>query len=82
MKRIEEFLTEDLFVELERRCRSFVAAYETYEDFERGKVFKTRKNKGYYCDCVMMSTILQNQVMNNWDGQLNTLDEINSEESD
>ena len=69
--------TKELIKEIESRCHCFVAAYETYKDKEKTMEFEF--GKGNWFDAVRLTTILHNDVMNDWNGELQTLQRINKE---
>lgn len=68
---------QDLFKEIESRCGGCIAAYFLPDDMDN---LKTRTGTGRWADSVMLASILQNHVMNNWNGELETLARINDEE--
>ena len=69
---------DDLVKEIEARCVSFVCAYETYKEENRNSSFYY--GKGNWYAGVRLSAILHNDVLNNWNGELRTLQRINEEE--
>lgn len=71
---------DDLVKEIEGRTTSFICAYELpYE-----KVFQMKFNYGHgkWFKSVQLSSILNNDVLNNWNGELKTLQRINEEADD
>lgn len=69
---------EELMKEAEGRCHCFVAAYEEYQDKRKTMQFKF--GKGDWFDAVRLTAILHNDVMNDWNGELQTLQRINKED--
>lgn len=67
--------TKELLTEIKARCTSFVCAYETFKDEKKKAEFDY--GHGDWFDGVRLSAILHNDVMNNWNGELRTLQEIN-----
>lgn len=70
---------DDLVKEVEGRCREFICAY-TPNDFKVKQESKFYYGKGSWHSSVSLSAILNNDVMNNWNGELKTLQRINTEE--
>ena len=71
--------TEELIKEVENRCVSFVAAYETFKDKDsHGMEFVY--GKGEWADAVKLASILNNTVLMNWKGELQKLQELNNED--
>lgn len=69
---------KDLLKESESRCSSFVCAYETME--LKNKTMGFEFGKGSWFDAVRLTAILHNDVMNDWNGELQTLQRINKED--
>lgn len=69
---------EDLMGEVESRCGEFVCAYTPIE-FEKSKEFKFYYGKGSWHTSCALANILNNDVLNNWSGELRTLQRINEE---
>ena len=69
---------DDLIEEMETRCDSFIAAYKTLKDKDKTMFFQY--GKGNWYDACILASILNNDVLNNWDGELKTLKKINGEE--
>ena len=70
---------EELIKEVERRCNEFVCAY-TPNDFQTKKETRFLYGKGSWHQSCMLSNVLNNDVLNNWNGELQTLQRINQEE--
>ena len=70
---------EEMVKEIESRTISFVCAYETFEDKQKKKVCQFRYGKGEWFDACKLASILNNDVLNNWAGELTTLQRINDE---
>ena len=71
---------DDLIKEIESRSESMVMAYCLYQD--KKKMMNYHYGKGsWYLGC-MLSSVLNNDVLNNWNGELRTLQRINQEEDD
>lgn len=71
---------KDLLDEVESRCHCFVGAYETYEN--KDSVMQFRFGKGKWFEAVRLCSILNNDVLNDWSGELQTLKRINKENKD
>ena len=71
---------DDLVKEIESRCSSFVMAYELPDDVKQRNIFSTWFGKGQWADSVKLTSVLSNDVLNNWKGELRTLRRINDEE--
>lgn len=69
---------EDLIREIESRCKSFIMAYE-FPDTEKTNMFDTWFGSGRWSDAVKLASVLQNDCLNNWSGELRTLQRINEE---
>ena len=69
---------EELIEEMEKRCVCFIAAYEFPKDNKKNATF--RYGMGQWYDSVRLSSILNNDVLNNWDGELKTLQRIHEDE--
>lgn len=72
---------DDLMDELEKRCVTFICAFETYHDRGTTKEIKFKYGKGVWHDAVRLASILNNDVLNNWNNELRTLQRINEEEN-
>lgn len=70
---------DDLMEEVERRCPSFIAAFVTVEPEEKG-IDWFYYGKGLRSKAIQLAAELQNEVINNWNGELRTLQRINSDE--
>ena len=71
---------EELLKEIECRCPSFIACYKMSCADEKGREIKTFFGKGSWMDAVALGSILNNDVMNNWNGELNYLQDLNMED--
>ena len=71
--------TETLIKEIESRCCSFICAYEFYKD--KREYSKFYYGKGKWSDSVRLASVLNNDVLNNWNGELRTLQRIAEDES-
>jgi len=68
---------DDLIDEIERRCETFVIAFETYK--KNRKLMMFRYGKGLWMDAVRLSSVLNNDVLNNWNNELRKLQKIAEE---
>ncbi|OPX89051.1 MAG: hypothetical protein A4E53_01659 [Pelotomaculum sp. PtaB.Bin104] len=73
---------DDLIREVESRCKTFVMAYELPDDVKLRNLFVTWFGKGNLKDAAALVNILNNDCLNNWNGELKTLQRINQEEED
>ncbi len=69
---------DDLVKEMESRCPSFIIAYETYKDQKSMLWFQY--GKGTWYQAVRLASILNNDVLNNWNGEMKYLQRRNEEE--
>ena len=67
----------DLVKELESRCNSFICAYEFPEDNNKFTNFIYGKETWY--NAIRLSAILNNDILNNWNGELKTLQKLNED---
>lgn len=72
---------DDLVKELEGRTETLVLAY-TVKDPQDKDLDWFWYGKGSRWKAVQLSADLQNDVLNNWDGALQTLQRLNDEEDD
>ena len=70
---------DDLIKEIEGRCKTFVMAYELPNDVQQKGLFNTWYGKGNWADSSKLTNILNNDCLNNWSGELRTLQRINDE---
>jgi len=70
----------DLIGELEKRCSCIIIAYETFEEKQKLKIAQFVYGKGTQFAACRLSNILNNDVLNNWNGELQTLQRINDDE--
>jgi hypothetical protein len=70
---------EDLLKECGNRCGTFISAYNSLGS--TGDV-KTFYGKGIWIDAVGLSAVLQNDVLNNWNGELQILHKISEDMKD
>lgn len=73
---------DDLVKEIETRCKTFVMAYELPDDIKLRNIFVTWFGVGKWKDAVGLSEILKNDCLNNYNGELTTLQRINEERDD
>ena len=73
---------EELLNECEKRCSSFIVAYKDDSFDEKGQELKFKHGNGSNLDAVGISSILHDYCLNNWNGELNTLQKINEGEGD
>ncbi len=72
--------TEDLIKEVEKRCETFVCVYELPQEKQVKQVFQTWYGKGQWLRACALVSILNNDVLNSWNGELKTLQRLNEEE--
>jgi len=70
---------EDLIREAESRCPSFIAAYTKLGIEGKGNDYFWF-GKGPRSKSISLSCDLNNDILNNWNGELRTLQRINNEE--
>ena len=68
---------DDLVKEVESRCVSFICAYETYKEEKKLSMFWY--GKGTWYEATRLANILNNDCLNNWDGELRTLQRLNED---
>ena len=73
---------DDLIVEIESRCETFICAYELPVEKQREGIFNTHKGKGLWLNACALSSVLNNEVINSWGGELKTLQRINKEDNE
>ena len=71
---------DDLIKEIELRCKEFICAY-TPNDFQNYKELKFYYGKGSWHRSCSLVNILNNDILNNWNGEIKTLQRINDEEN-
>lgn len=69
---------EDLIQEVQERCSEFVCAYYP-NDFQKHKDLMFYYGKGSWHRSSSLANILNNDVLNNWNGEMKTLQRINNE---
>lgn len=69
---------DDLIREAQSRCDSFVAGYRI-KGIEDKNDFKLWYGENNWLDSVALASILHNDVINNWHGELSTLQRINDD---
>ena len=69
---------EDLLREAEKRCPSFICAF-TLQDPENKHDDMFWFGKGPRAKAIQLSADLKNDILNNWNGELKTLQRINAE---
>lgn len=67
----------DLLDEIDKRTDCFIAAYFLPDEIDDLKFWYGKKQ---WSDSVMLSSMLHNMVMNNYRGELSTLQRLNEEE--
>jgi hypothetical protein len=70
---------EELVKEMESRCSSFIAAYEFHKD--KKTLMNFHYGKGSWYESIRLASVLNNDVLNNWNGELKVLQRMNDEES-
>lgn len=68
---------EDLFKEIESRTSCLVAAYAKHKEGDEETT--QRYGHGKFKDAVYLSTILNSMVINNFNGEMQTLQRIHDE---
>ena len=71
---------DELIKEVESRCETFVCAYELPKEKQITGNFATYFGKGNWIRACAIAGILNNDCMNNWSGELKTLQRINEQE--
>lgn len=71
---------KDLLKEIDNRCACLVLAYETFKDV--GKEAQYYYGKGKWSRAIYISTVLQNDVLNNWNGEMIKLQKMTEEENE
>lgn len=71
---------DDLMKEMERRCICFIAAYEFPKNEDTETLF--HYGSGTWFKACFLANVLNNDVLNNWNGELRTLQRINKEEEE
>lgn len=69
---------ETLIKEIESRCPTFLAAFTTLGS-DRKEIDTFFFGKGGRAKSVQLSADLHNDVLNNWNGEMQTLQRINNE---
>jgi len=67
---------DDLVKEIERRSVCMVLAYQTYADKDKNGEMFFQYGKGNWSQAISLVTILKNDVLNNWNNELKTLQRI------
>ncbi len=70
---------DDLIKEIESRCLEFICAY-TPNNYQKEQELKFYYGKGSWHRSCSLSNVLNNDVLNNWNGELRVLQRINDEE--
>jgi len=65
---------DDLIEELESRSVCFIAAWETHKDKDKDLWFKY--GKGTWHQAVRLSSVLNNDVLNNWNNEQKKLQKL------
>ena len=71
---------DDLIKEAEARCKEFICAY-TPTEFQKDQELKFYYGKGSWHRSCSLANILNNDVLNNWNGELKTLQRISDEDN-
>lgn len=71
---------EDLVKEIENRSSSLIMAY-TFPK-EKKEMIYFQYGKGTWYQACLMANILNNDVLNNWNGELKTLQRINNDDEE
>ena len=71
----------DLMKEMEQRCTTFLAAWQQPQDKFKSEL-KTFYGKGDWSKSIALSNMLNNDVLNNWNGELQTLQRIAQEDKE
>lgn len=72
---------EDLIKEIQSRTICMVLAYQTFEDKDRSNLNSFYGN-GTWGKAIALSSMLNNDVLNNWNGELKTLQRISQDENE
>ena len=70
---------DEMVKEIEKRCTTFICGYELPDDKETSWYYL---GKGRWRNAVHLASILHNDCLNNWNGELKTLQRINEERED
>ncbi len=69
----------DLLEEIDKRTDCFIGAYFLPDEIDDLKFWYGKK---LWSDSVMLASMLNNMVLNNYRGELKTLQDLNDEEED
>ena len=72
---------DDLLKEIENRCTEFICAYAP-NDFQKKKELQYYYGKGSWHRACALASVLNNDVLNNWNGELKKLQRINDEDKE
>lgn len=72
---------DELLKEIESRCTDFICAYYP-NDYQKEKELKFYYGKSDWHKSCALSNILNNDVLNNWNGEMQMLQKINNEKKD
>lgn len=70
---------DDLIREVEKRCDCFVMAYSLPDEKLKGN-FVTYYGKGTWLESCALSSVLNNDVVNNWNGELRFVQRLKENE--
>jgi len=70
---------DELIKEIESRSETFICAYELPDEKDKKGDFNTYYGKGAWKDACGFAAILLNDCLNNWNGELKTLQRIHDE---
>ena len=73
---------DELVKEIESRSVCFIAAWQLPDDKQRTGNTKYQYGKGMWLEAAALAGILHNDVLNNWSGELRTLQRINEDKDD
>lgn len=71
---------DDLIEEMEKRSVCLVMAFQTYEEKSKTGEMTFRYGKGKWSQAVSLASILQNDVLNNWNNEIQELQRIIEDE--
>jgi len=71
---------DEMMKEIERRSVTFISAYELPKDKQTTGNFATYFGKGEWLRSCAMSAVLNNDCLNNWNGELQTLQRLTEED--
>lgn len=69
---------DEMLKECEKRCICFICAYDHIENEKKQSMFLY--GNGTWFDGVKLASILNNDILNNWNNELKYLQKINDED--